>query len=404
MAFTWKEKKDIWKGEGIYFITFAVTGRQKLLGNLVRILEDGSYAPVKPFDKLDPKQLQGRWDFEKYGDHTATVRKSPLGFMIANDLQNIQERHSGYELCGKLIMENHLHIVIWVHDDGGKSIKQWAHGFRMGITQMARERGLWPASPVNGLPVPRADSSACGVHGMHQTMAGRTIPADGYQPFDGHEDGLLLDKAFIRTLAHKGQLKNMLRYTHYNPDNLLLMVDNPDLYTIRRNQEHAGLYFDTMGKARLLDYPDRHVVALSRSLTAEQIEAEVQKALRLAESGTVTYCAAINDGERAVTKAIREAGYPQVVMMLDGFPAEGTEVARYFHPGGAYHKVCGEGRLYLMAPLAENYSNPRLIELTEQELARKAAEKGKRYYSIPHTSTRWRMISGNMMLKTIAEK
>lgn len=142
MAFTWKEKKNIWKGEGIYFITFAVTGRQKLLGNLVRIMEDGSYAPVRPTDKLEQKQLEGRWNFEKYGEHTATVRKNALGFMIANDLQHIQERHSGYELCGKLIMENHLHIIIWVHDDGGKSIKQWAHGFRMGITKMAREMGL----------------------------------------------------------------------------------------------------------------------------------------------------------------------------------------------------------------------------------------------------------------------
>ena len=102
--FKWKAPKDIWKGVGIYFITFAVTGRQKLLGNLVRIMEDGSYAPVKPTDKLDPKQLQGRWDFEKFGEHTATVRKNALGFMIANDLQHIQERHPGYELCGKLIM------------------------------------------------------------------------------------------------------------------------------------------------------------------------------------------------------------------------------------------------------------------------------------------------------------
>ena len=85
-----KKKKNIWKGEGIYFITFAVTGRQKLLGNLVRIMEDGSYASVRPTDKLEQKQLEGRWNFEKYGEHTATVRKNALGFMIANDLQHIQ--------------------------------------------------------------------------------------------------------------------------------------------------------------------------------------------------------------------------------------------------------------------------------------------------------------------------
>ena len=158
-----------------------------------------------------------------------------------------------------------------------------------------------------------------------------------------------------------------------------------------------------MGKARLLDYPDRNVVALSRSLTDEEIAAEVQKALRKAERGVVTYCAAINEGERKVTKAIREAGYPLVVMMLDGFPAPGTEAERFYKPGGVYHKACGEGRLYLMAPLAENYDDSRVIERTEAELKRKAEEKGKRYYGIPHESTRWRMIAGNVMLGMIAE-
>lgn len=129
----------------------------------------------------------------------------------------------------------------------------------------------------------------------------------------------------------------------------------------------------------------------------------MQKALRLAESGAVTYCAAMNDGEKAVTKAIRSAGYPLVVMMLDGFPPEGSEAARFFHPGGAYHKACGEGRLYLMAPLDRNYNDARLIELTEKELMRKAEEKHRFYTPLPHTSTRWRMIAGNVMLEMVGQ-
>lgn len=373
MAFSWKDKKDIWKGEGIYFVTFGVTGRQRLLGDLVRIMEDGSYAPVHATDQLDPKQLEGRWDFGKYGQHTATVRLKPLGFEIAKDLQNIGKRHEGYQVCGKQIMETHLHLVIWVHPSirqahdklgsgqvQSQSIKQWAHRFRLGITNLAREKGLW-----NG-------------------------------------DGLVLEKAFIRTLSHSGQLQNMLTYTHGNPDNALLVRDNPDLYVIRRDRQYAGLTFDCMGKERLLAYPDRNVVALSRLLTDEQIADEVQKALRLAESGAVTYCAAMNKAERAVAIAVREAGYPLVVMMLEGFPPEGSDAARYFHPKGVYHKACGAGKLYLLAPSPENYNDPRLIELTEQELARKAVEKGEHYTGMPHTRTRWRMIAGNMMLKMIA--
>lgn len=225
-------------------------------------------------------------------------------------------------------------------------------------------------------------------------------PNDPYECGNGAHT--LFSVPYIRTLSRRGQLEAMIRYVHANPDNAWMRKLHPDLYVIRRRQEHAGLLFDTMGKARLLDYPDRQAIALSRSLTPEQIEAEVQEALRKAERGVVTYTAAINAGEKAVSRAVREAGFPLVVMMLDGFPPEGSEAARYFHPSGVYHKACGEGLLYLMAPHADNYNNPTLIARTEAELTRKAEEKGYRYTPLPHTTTRWRMIAGNVMLKMIA--
>lgn len=183
-----------------------------------------------------------------------------------------------------------------------------------------------------------------------------TLSTDAPPSYDcGNGANTLFSPPFIRTLARRGQLNAMLRYVHANPDNAWLRHQPPELYVIRRRQRYAGLLFDTVGKTRLLDYPDRHVVALSRSLTDEQIAAEVSNALRLAESGTVTYTAAINKGEKMVARAVREAGYPLVVMMLDGFPAEGTEAARYYHP-------------------------------------------------LPRTSQRWRMIAGNVMLRIIAEE
>ena len=37
MAFSWKGHKDIWKGEGIYHLTFVVAGRKRLLGELVAL-------------------------------------------------------------------------------------------------------------------------------------------------------------------------------------------------------------------------------------------------------------------------------------------------------------------------------------------------------------------------------
>ena len=407
--FEWKAPKDIWKGVGIYHITFVVSGRKRLLGELVEIPHgskgentlsyDGDVTRPLDNEGLMPDDAQlpyEGWRKELSTSELATVRLSPLGTAILHDLQRLPARYEipglpdeeqPLKICAKQFMPDHLHVVVWVKNDLGQSIRQIAHGFRIGIRKIAEDMGVWK-----------------------------------------REAGHVLEKPFIRTLSRKGQKRKMIDYVHANPDEAWRRKLHPDMYVIRRNMEYAGLHFDCMGKARLLDYPDRQVIALSRSLTDEQIEAEVQKALRKAERGVVTYCAAINEGERKVTKAIREAGYPLVVMMLDGFPAPGTEAERFYKPGGVYHKACGEGRLYLMAPLAENYDDSRVIERTEAELKRKAAikreqsqarlnyaereqarpevkaeEKGKRYYGIPHESTRWRMIAGNVMLEMIAE-
>ena len=426
MAFEWKGHKDIFKGPGIYHLTFAVAGRRPLLGELVRILDDGSFAPVRDArgERTDPQLLRGHWDADLFGHHTATVRLKPLGYEISEDLQHLSERHPGYQLCCKQVMDNHLHLVIWVHDDGGKSIRQWAHAFRLGITQLARSKGLWPIaeSPSHSVlsaeslcgavavckpPVPQGESQwASGTrpdtNGSLSAAAAAEEAGAGAGLAAGAGAGLVLEMPFIRTLAHKGQIRRMIDYTHNNPDNALMVREHPHWYHIRRSRVIAGLRFDTMGKERLLDYPDTSVIALPRALSPEQIAAAVQQALWNAERGCVTYTAAINAGEKAVARAIREAGYPLVVLLLDGFPAEGTEAARFFHPGMAYHQACGEGRLFLMAPHPDNYLNPELIARTEAAIKAKDERKGYAYRPLPHSSTRWRMIAGNVMLALCA--
>ena len=76
--------------------------------------------------------------------------------------------------------------------------------------------------------------------------------------------------------------------------------------------------------------------------------------------------------------------------------------ARFFHPGMAYHQACGEGRLFLMAPHPDNYLNPDLMARTEAAIKAKDERKGYAYRPLPHSSTRWRMIAGNVMLALCA--
>ena len=314
-------------------------------------------------------------------------------------------------------MPDHLHVLIWMHEGFEGSIKMVARGYAQGCSKIARILAH-PAQAGAGAGAAGSAAGAAGagaglsIYAAQFNCADCTnipspqAPASEKQEQRAYDCGngapTLFSPPFIRTLAHKGQLDRMVKYVKSNPNNAWMRRMHPDLYTIRRSRCIAGLLFDTMGKERLLDYPDTQIIALPRALTPEQIAQEVQHALSNAQRGCITYTAAINAGEKAVAKAIREAGFPMVVMMLKGFPPEGTEAARYFHPGMVYHQACGEARLFLLAPHPGNYLAPELIARTEATLRLKAEAKGYHYHPIPHTSTRWRMIAGNEMLRMIA--
>ena len=52
--FVWKAPKDIWKGVGIYHITFVVAERKRLLGELVALADSHAYSrSVQRFNDTD---------------------------------------------------------------------------------------------------------------------------------------------------------------------------------------------------------------------------------------------------------------------------------------------------------------------------------------------------------------
>ena len=307
MAFHWKSHNDIFKGPGIYHLTFAVSGRRPLLGELVALEHSRAYSRAgflsrsyiggveRPLhiDENDPRQSsrplhidennprQASLQSSRQGRFTsqlATTELSDFGYRVVAHLRELERRFEDplsppksdadkrLQICCKQMMPEHLHVVVWVKADLGVSIRQIAQGFRIGVRKIAEEMGLCE-----------------------------------------REEGHILEVPYIRTLAHKGQLSRMVRYVHANPDNAWMRKLHPDLYTIRRSRVIAGLRFDTMGKERLLDYPDTSVIALPRALSPEQIAAAVEQALWNAQRGCVTYTAAINVGEKTVARAIREA-------------------------------------------------------------------------------------------------
>ena len=388
MTFRWKDKAKLFSGEGIYFLTFVVVNRKRMFGRLKR---------------LTHPTPEG---------HTAVMEASDLGNAIYREFNSIQAIHPSIQILAKQIMPDHFHAVVWCHEGFEGSIKVVARSFSQACSRIAREyarrqrEGNAPLSvgtSSRGLPSLSALSNRAAPTSP-QTSSFAKMPTLPMEELDcGNGARVLFEKPFIRTLSHKGQLKNIIKYTHNNPDNAIMREENPDLYVIRRGIVINGLTFDTMGKNRLLDFPLRQTVAISRNATEEKIQQMVEQALREAERGAVTYTVAISEGEKHVAREIREHGMPLTVIMPEGFPPEGTAAARYFHPHGVYHKACGEGRLLILSPSEHNYSLESVVKRTEAELKRRCMARGITYTPIPHNSKRWRFIACNVMLQMITE-
>ena len=252
--FVWKRHKDIFKGVGIYHITFVVTGRQPLLGELA-------------IDHDEPRCLP-----------------TDLGRAISHDLDEIQQRRPYVRLLAKQLMPDHIHVLLYVTDDCSVSIKEIARGMRQGWRQMATTVSIDPQIPsaeeykqmpkgVTQMPqgvaqIPSAEEYKQMPKGMAQMPKGvaqipsaeeykqmpkgvtqmpkgvaqipsaeeyKQMPKGVTQMPDTGTHQPLFETPFFRTLAHKGQLDTMIQYIHDNPRRAMLKQQNPDLFTLRRD-------------------------------------------------------------------------------------------------------------------------------------------------------------------------
>ena len=189
----------------------------------------------------------------------------------------------------------------------------------------------------------------------------------------------------------------MIEYVKANTERAWQRRQNPDLFRMHRKTEACGLLFTSMGNHFLLEWPDRQLVEMSRSASNEQIQERLKSVLAAAHNGAVTYTAAISTGERIIARTVREKGFPLVVLLNDGFPAEGSPQERFYKPGGAYFDACSRGRLLLMEPDKSAFVNPAVMMATEEALRKKAKAKHIVYTAVPVESQRYRFVALNEM-------
>ena len=366
-----------YRGRAIYHFTLPVEERYPLFGILT-----GENAE-KAFIKLNPFGLQ--------------VCK-----MLGGLAQFYERKGYALKVLTQMVMPDHVHFVIQVLEPLPQSIGAVVRGFKSACTKVYKEEYFCSgenAAKVHGEGTFPEGENADGVHGE-----GEKALVHFARIFAGRGSIWQKDPAYYheRILHAPGQLRRMIDYVKDNPRRLWLKTRNPDLFRLHRSTEVAGLSFTSMGNHFLLDWPDRQAVEMSRSATDDQVKERLRTAMAAAHDGTVTYTAAISKGEQHIARALREQGYPMVVLLGDGFPKEGSPHERYYKPGGVYFEACSKGQLLLLQPTEQAFLDASIQSAVEETLRRKAEARYLCYTPIPATAQRYRFVALNEIAKHLA--
>ena len=278
-----------------------------------------------------------------------TIERTKLGQAIAEEINRIPTYNGAesIEIYSYVIMPDHVHILLRIHDRLPKHIGQYIAWFKIKCTDAC--------SALTGGPV-------------SETM----------RPFapEYHD----------RLLKGKNQLSHMVRYIQDNPRRLALKRANKDLFRIRQNQQINTIPCTVLGNIFLIEHPLRQVLQCSRRLTQEQIDNLKADCLREAANGTIFATAAISEGEKQIARALREANFPLIILLHEGFPTPENPHYSYYKPQGVYFEACAAGKLLLIEPHAEIMECPDIVQKVVAKIG-----------NIPHTSQRYRFVAMNMI-------
>ena len=290
-----------------------------------------------------------------------------LGQRIAKEIEHIPTYRdaSAIEIYSYVIMPDHVHILLRIHERLPKHLGQYIRWFKIKCSDAYKELHLTPAP----------DSST------------RCSDTSADSPM--HKIWPFAPEYHDRVLSGKNQLVHMSQYIRSNPHRLAMKRANKDLFTIHQHTQVAGIVCTTLGNLFLADYPQRQALHCSRSLSQEQINVLKEEYLVQAANGTVFISASISEGEKQICRALNEAGFPLIVLLGDGFPTPDSPHYRYYKPNGTYFEACAAGKLLLVEPDKQLLDSPDIAAIV-------AAKAG----NIPHETKRYRFLA----LNAIADK
>lgn len=331
---TWKDYSE----PTIYLLTMNTEDRQPLLGELV-------------------------------GEKIAL---SAYGKVVSEEIKRIPtyKDASAIQIYRYVVMPNHIHILLRVHKQLPHPLGYYISWFKL----QCMER----CSDIDGIP--------------SETRDGGIPPGTEHTAGDKTQKRPIFGKEYHdRILMHKGQLAHMARYIQDNPRRLAMKRANPDLFRIRQNIRFGRTPCVALGNIFLAEYPQRAVLQCSRRLTQEEIDTKREECLREAANGTVYVSGAISEGEKQICRSLREAGYPLIILLTEGFPEPESPHYKFFKPQGVYFEACAEGKLLLVQPDKEVLERPDIEEKVTAKVG-----------NIPHERQRYRFVAMNSIAKEIA--
>lgn len=368
-----------YRGRAIYHFTLVVEGRYPLFGVLA-----GDSA------------------------ETAFVKLNPFGYRVYRMLSGMAQFYAGkgfaLKVLAQKVMPDHVHLVIQVLEPLPRSIGAVVRGFKSGCTMVYKREFLGGGENAAGV---HGEGAGPGAHGgldggAHGGEAEALVQFG--RIFADRGSIWQQDPAYYheRILHAPGQLRRMIDYVKDNPRRLWLKRHNPDLFRLHRRTDVGGLQFTSLGNHFLLEWPDRQMVEMSRSATDGQVQERLRQVLAAAHNGAITYTAAISKGEKLIARTLREQGYPLVVLLNDGFPAEGSLHEHFYKPGGVYFEACSRGQLLLLEPTEQAFRDAAIQAAVEETLRIKAEARRRAYEPIPPTASRYRFVALNEMARRLS--
>lgn len=305
----------------IYMLTLVVEGRRTILGEL----KGDAFAPEG--DLMAPR-----------------IELSPLGQAVKKYWELIPVYHNEVQILALQIMPDHLHGILWVREEMEEHLGQVVSGFKAGCNKAYR--ALFAAAVPQPTASPSATTNQASPYAAAppQPVPPQPLPSEHRCKQEDRRHGLLFEKGYNDLISKDyAMLPKMIAYVKDNPRRLLLKRARPEFLRPFFNLRLGSQTYSGIGNRALLESPQRMAVRISRRLTAEILDAEVERYLTAARQGTVLISPAISPGEKLVMRTAFDSGLPSIVIVENGF----TPLSK---PHGEQMTACAEGRLLMLAP------------------------------------------------------